>query len=143
MKFRSRQRQESSFQVAPMLDIFMILLCFFAVTQFFAKWETEIDLKIPTSDTGSLAPRTPGEIILNLHPLNWPRHMFFCCDPDDVDWYPGSDRLAMKLGSSGIMYECDLETRNGGHSWEYFDHMAPKVVGFVAERLDQVRRQAV
>ena len=68
MKFRSRQRQESSFQVAPMLDIFMILLCFFAVTRFFAKWETEIDLKIPTSDTGSLAPRTPGEIILNLHP---------------------------------------------------------------------------
>ena len=66
-----------------------------------------------------------------------------CCDPDDVDWYPGSDRLAMKLGSSGIMYECDLETRKGGHSWEYFDHMAPKVVGFVAERLDQVRRQAV
>ena len=29
MKFRSRQRQESSFQVAPMLDVFMILLCFF------------------------------------------------------------------------------------------------------------------
>ena len=82
-------------------------------------------------------------IVLNLHPLNWPRHMFFCCDPDDVDWFPGSDRLAMKLGSSGIMYECDLETRHGGHSWEYFDHMAHAVVGFVAERLDQVRRQAV
>jgi biopolymer transport protein ExbD len=68
MKFRSRQRQETGFQVAPMLDIFMILLCFFAVTQFFAKWETELDLKIPSSDTGSLAPRAPGEIILNVHP---------------------------------------------------------------------------
>ena len=72
---------------------------------------------------------------LNLHPLNWPRHQFFVCDPTDEDWFEGCERLASKLSSSGIPYERDLETIAGGHSWEYFDSQAAAVIGFVAEKL--------
>ena len=79
---------------------------------------------------------------LQLHPLNWPPHQLLVCDPQDVDWFEGVDRLSMKLSSSGIIFERDLETSAGGHSWDYFDHMAEKVVQFVAERLKRVADQS-
>lgn len=79
-------------------------------------------------------------ITLWLHPLNWPRHQFLACDPDD-DWFDSADRLASKLSSSGIPYERELSIRRGGHSWDYFNHLAPRVVGFLAERLDQESRR--
>jgi hypothetical protein len=77
---------------------------------------------------------------LMFHPLNWPRHQLFVCDPADADWFEGADRLAMKLMSMGILFETDLKTSHGGHTWEYFDSMAPKVIGFVAERLEEQSR---
>jgi pimeloyl-ACP methyl ester carboxylesterase len=80
---------------------------------------------------------------LHIHPLNWPRHQFFCCDPADVRWHESADRLRMKLASLGVPFECDLETEAGGHSFAYARHMAPRVVGFLAERLDQERRRIV
>ncbi len=64
-------------------------------------------------------------VVLNLHPLAWPRHQWFCCDPEDTDWFDGCVRLGMKLSSSGILHERDLDTTAGGHSWDYFNHMAP------------------
>lgn len=78
-------------------------------------------------------------IILNLHPLNWPRHQFILCDPQDGDWFEGTDRLVGKLRSSGIPVETDLVTRAGGHSWEYFNHQAPRVLQFLVEKTDQER----
>ncbi|MGI9458246.1 MAG: alpha/beta hydrolase-fold protein [Aeoliella sp.] len=79
---------------------------------------------------------------LHIHPLNWPRHQFFCCDPSD-HWHEGADRLRMKLQSIGVPYECDLETEAGGHSWEYFSTMLPRCMDFIAERLEQDRRRIV
>ncbi|GAB5440733.1 MAG: hypothetical protein Fues2KO_10820 [Fuerstiella sp.] len=67
-------------------------------------------------------------VVLNLHPLDWPRHQWFCCDPKDVDWFDGCARLGMKLSSSGILHERDLDTSAGGHTWEYFNHMAPAAI---------------
>lgn len=75
---------------------------------------------------------------LHIHPLNWPRHQFFCCDPAD-HWHASADRLQMKLYSLGIPHECDLTTEAGGHSWDYFHSMAPLAIEFVAERLEQER----
>ena len=75
---------------------------------------------------------------LQIHPLNWPRHQLLVCDPADADWFEGVERLAMKLGSSGIPFESDFETTNGGHSWEYFERMAPPVMEFVANRLSSI-----
>lgn len=79
--------------------------------------------------------------ILHVHPLNWPRNQFFCCDPADDRWWNSSDRLHMKLSSLGIPHECDLETTGGGHSFEYYNRMAPRAVKFIVDRLDQERRR--
>jgi hypothetical protein len=78
---------------------------------------------------------------LQIHPLNWPRHQFFCCDPTDVRWHESADRLRMKLASLGVPFECDLTTEAGGHSFAYASHMAPRVVGFLAERLEAERKR--
>jgi S-formylglutathione hydrolase FrmB len=80
---------------------------------------------------------------LHIHPLNWPRHQFFCCDPADVRWHDSADRLHMKLYSLGVPHELDLETTAGGHSWKYFEHMAPRAIGFLAERLESERLRVV
>ena len=80
---------------------------------------------------------------LHIHPLNWPRHQFFCCDPADERWHDSADRLRMKLYSLGVPHECDLETTAGGHSWQYFEHMGPRIIGFLADRLDSERLRVV
>lgn len=81
--------------------------------------------------------------LLHIHPLNWPRNQFFCCDPTDYRWHDSADRLQMKLWSLGVPFETDLETVAGGHSFEYASHMAPRAIGFIAERLEQERRRVV
>ncbi|MEX2174657.1 MAG: alpha/beta hydrolase-fold protein [Pirellulaceae bacterium] len=79
--------------------------------------------------------------LLHIHPLNWPRHQFFCCDPEDYRWHESADRLRMKLWSLGIPHVCDLETTGGGHGFEYYDRMAERAISFLVERLDQERRR--
>ncbi|MCA9230015.1 MAG: hypothetical protein KDA57_05160 [Planctomycetales bacterium] len=78
---------------------------------------------------------------LHIHPLNWPRHQWFCCDPADVRWHDSVDRLRMKLYSLGVLHECDLETSAGGHGWEYFEHMAERAVEILVDGLEQERRR--
>jgi len=80
---------------------------------------------------------------LHIHPLNWPRHQWFCCDPADTRWHRSVDRLRMKLYSLGVPHECDLETSDGGHSWEYFEAMAERAIGFLVERLEQERLRVI
>ena len=77
--------------------------------------------------------------LLHVHPLNWPRHQFFCCDPTDFRWLDSADRLRMKLGSLGVPFECDLETVGGGHGFSYYNVMAKRTVEFLVERLEQER----
>jgi S-formylglutathione hydrolase len=79
--------------------------------------------------------------ILHVHPSKYPPHIFFCIDPDDTDWYRGNDRLHEKLAALGIPHEIDLTTRAGGHSWEYFNHMAERVLKFVRAGLEQESRR--
>lgn len=80
---------------------------------------------------------------LHIHPLNWPRHQWFCCDPTDYRWHDSAERLRMKLYSLGVPHECDLETAAGGHSWAYFHAMAEPALQFVADRLEQERLREV
>jgi pimeloyl-ACP methyl ester carboxylesterase len=80
---------------------------------------------------------------LHVHPLNWPRHTWFCCDPADAAWYESVERLQMKLSSLGIMHSCDLETSAGGHSWAYFNHMVGAALAFVVEALERERLRVV
>jgi pimeloyl-ACP methyl ester carboxylesterase len=79
--------------------------------------------------------------LLYIHPLNWPRHQFFCCDPQDYRWWDGADRLRMKLWSLGVPHECDLETSSGGDGFEYYNAMAERTLKFLVERLELERRR--
>jgi S-formylglutathione hydrolase FrmB len=81
--------------------------------------------------------------LLHIHPLNWPRHQFFCCDPADYRWHESAERLRMKLWSLGVPHEHDLVTSGGGHSFEYYSKMAPKAIGFLVERLERERLRLV
>jgi S-formylglutathione hydrolase FrmB len=76
---------------------------------------------------------------LHVHPLNWPRNTWFCCDPSDFRWHESAERLRMKLAALGIPHECDLESSGGGHSFEYYNGMAEKAVDFIAARLESER----
>lgn len=67
MNFRKKLSQESvGFQMTPMIDVIFLLLCFFVTSQIFSQWETEIDIALPTSKTGQVPQRLPGEIIVNI-----------------------------------------------------------------------------
>ena len=67
MRFRDKFRPDlPGFQIAPMVDVIFNLLCFFLVGQIFATWETELDVKVPTAQTGQVSTRLPGEIIINI-----------------------------------------------------------------------------
>jgi S-formylglutathione hydrolase FrmB len=76
-----------------------------------------------------------------IHPLNWPRHQFFCCDPEDFRWHESADRLRMKLYSLGVPHACDLETTGGGHGFDYYNRLADRAISFLAEKLDEERRR--
>jgi S-formylglutathione hydrolase FrmB len=76
---------------------------------------------------------------LHVHPLNWPRNIWFCCDPTDLRWHESAERLRMKLAALGIPYQCDLETSGGGHGFAYYGRMAEKALTFIAERLESER----
>jgi biopolymer transport protein ExbD len=67
MNFKGRSAPERiGFQLAPMIDIMFLLLCFFVATQIYAQWESEIDITLPVATTGDLPSRLPVEIIINI-----------------------------------------------------------------------------
>ncbi|MDC0935610.1 alpha/beta hydrolase-fold protein [Pirellulales bacterium] len=76
---------------------------------------------------------------LHIHPLNWPRHQWFCCSPSDYRWNESAERLRMKLYSLGVPHECDLETEAGATDQDYVEAMAAPAVEFVVARLEQER----
>jgi S-formylglutathione hydrolase len=76
---------------------------------------------------------------LHVHPLNWPRHVWFACDPVDYRWHESAERLRMKLAALGIPYTCDLETSGGGHGFEFYSRLAEQAVAFLVERLEAER----
>jgi S-formylglutathione hydrolase len=79
--------------------------------------------------------------LMHVPPVGYPAHIFFCIDPADARWYRGNDRLDEKLNALGIPHEIDLTTRAGGHSWDYFNHMAERSIRFIQAGLDQQSRR--
>ncbi len=96
-------------------------------------WEIYGDVERARQDTA----------ILHVHPLNWPRHQLFACDPADEHWYDGAVRLQSKLVALGIPHVALLEPRGGGHSQTYYDKVSGDVIRFILERLDQESRRIV
>ena len=67
MKFRTRAEPHVlGFQIAPMVDILLVLLCFFIVTWSFAKKEMELDVKVPAADKGKESNPVMNQTVLNV-----------------------------------------------------------------------------
>lgn len=79
--------------------------------------------------------------IMHIPPTDSPPHIFFCCDPDDEEWHRGNDRLHEKLTALGVAHECDLVTKAGGHSWDYYNRVAERVVKFLRAGLEHESRR--
>jgi S-formylglutathione hydrolase len=78
---------------------------------------------------------------MHIHPTEYPPAIFFCIDPADTVWFRGNDRLHEKLRALGVPHEHDFTTRAGGHSWEYFNHMADRAIRFVCAGLHVAGRR--
>ncbi len=67
MNFRSRVHADPiGLQLAPMIDVILFLLTFFLLTWNVARYETELDVRVPTAKQGESPKRLPGEIVLNV-----------------------------------------------------------------------------
>lgn len=67
MNFRERTHTDPiSLQLAPMIDVILFLLTFFLLTWNMARYETELDVRVPTARQGEAPKRLPGEIVLNV-----------------------------------------------------------------------------
>lgn len=67
MNFRKRaQPQLLGFQIAPMVDILLVLLVFFIVTWNFALTENELDVKVPTATAAKEQQPLANQTVLNV-----------------------------------------------------------------------------
>ena len=67
MKARRRSGPEIiGFQIAPMVDILLVLLCFFIVTWSFARKEMALDVKVPAAQSGTEPVSTVNQTVLNV-----------------------------------------------------------------------------
>jgi len=67
MNLRRRIAQEPiQLQLAPMIDVIMFLLCFFLLTWNLARYEQDLEVKVPTAKNGKDPAQLPGEVIINL-----------------------------------------------------------------------------
>jgi S-formylglutathione hydrolase len=79
--------------------------------------------------------------LMHVPPYDPPPHIFFCIDPADAQWYRGNDRLHEKLSALGVVHTLDLSTEAGGHSWDYFNHMAEPAIRFAFAGLEAESRR--
>lgn len=69
MKFgRAIEQEPESLPLAPFIDIVFLTLVFFMVTSVYGALETEVDIALPTADTGVPSDRMQGEVYINLLP---------------------------------------------------------------------------
>ncbi len=67
MNLRRRLNQEPiPLQLAPMIDVILFLLCFFLLTWNLARYEQDLEVKVPVAKNGIPPKELPGEIIINL-----------------------------------------------------------------------------
>ena len=68
MKFRKTTHLEGmGIQIAPLIDVMILLLAFFVISWKFSRFETEIDISLPASEEGQPLNREYNEIVVNVH----------------------------------------------------------------------------
>ncbi len=69
MNFRKNIKSHAPVvQMASLMDVVFLLLCFFVASSVYSQWETEVSIALPTAKSATVPGRMPGEIILNLNP---------------------------------------------------------------------------
>ena len=67
MKLRKRaEPQVIGFQIAPMVDILLVLLCFFIVTWSFAKKELDLKVRVPSAENAQESASVINQTVLNV-----------------------------------------------------------------------------
>ncbi|CAB4243074.1 Biopolymer transport protein ExbD/TolR [Methylacidimicrobium sp. AP8] len=67
MNFRRRVSNEQiGLQLAPMIDVILFLLSFFLLTWNLARYEADLDVRVPKAKHGEVPKRLPGEVVLNI-----------------------------------------------------------------------------
>ena len=67
MKFRKEKRSgPPTVQMASLMDIVFLLLCFFITTSVFSQWEKEVQISLPTAEKADVPIRNAEETIFNL-----------------------------------------------------------------------------
>ena len=67
MKFRSRSEPATvAFQIAPMVDILLVLLCFFVITWSMARKENELDVRVPAATAAQESNPVVNQTVLNV-----------------------------------------------------------------------------
>jgi Putative esterase len=79
--------------------------------------------------------------ILHIHPVQVPRHIFFCCNGADPDWLRGCDRLHEKLSALGVAHQCDLGAHPEISRSAYVEANAERAVRALTAGLEQESRR--
>ena len=66
MNLLPARQPQNAFQMTSMLDVIFLLLCFFIASSIYSQWELQVDIQLPTAQTGKQPTRLPGQIIINL-----------------------------------------------------------------------------
>jgi len=67
MNFRTQaEPRVIGFMIAPMVDILLVILCFFIVTWSFARKEMELDVKVPSAQNAKESNPVVNQIVLNV-----------------------------------------------------------------------------
>ncbi len=67
MKFRRRgEPHVLGFQIAPMVDVLLVLLCFFILTWSFARKEMELSVKVPAATNGQEPNMEVNQTVVNI-----------------------------------------------------------------------------
>ena len=67
MNFRSRTvLQHPGIQLAPLVDVLMLLLIFFLLTWSAARNENELDVKVPKASAAKEKMAPPGDVVVNV-----------------------------------------------------------------------------
>ena len=67
MKFRTKEDPRViGFMIAPMVDILLVILCFFIVTWNFALAENELDVRVPSAAKANETQPYVGQVVINI-----------------------------------------------------------------------------